>query len=119
MVHSYYGAMFSMQTKPEYRRKGFGIHLARTLTQRVIERGYKPFVVIRPENEASRNLYTKLGFEKAFETCRVKLTPRIRQNDDLNEKDISNILANKLNLNNDEQDDEAKVPANDSETEKS
>lgn len=22
MVHSYYGAMFSMQTKPEYRRKG-------------------------------------------------------------------------------------------------
>lgn len=22
MVHSYYGAMFSMQTRPEYRRKG-------------------------------------------------------------------------------------------------
>lgn len=22
MVHSYYGAMFSMQTKPEFRRKG-------------------------------------------------------------------------------------------------
>lgn len=25
MVHSYYGAMFSMQTKPEYRRKGYKI----------------------------------------------------------------------------------------------
>lgn len=25
MMHSYYGAMFSMQTKPEYRRKGYAI----------------------------------------------------------------------------------------------
>lgn len=25
MMHSYYGAMFSMQTKPEYRRKGYKI----------------------------------------------------------------------------------------------
>lgn len=24
MVHSYYGAMFSMQTRPDYRRKGYG-----------------------------------------------------------------------------------------------
>lgn len=32
--------------------------------------------MIRPENDASRNLYTKLGFEKAFETCRVTLVPR-------------------------------------------
>ncbi|KAL5281954.1 hypothetical protein ACFFRR_005319 [Megaselia abdita] len=99
MVHSYYGAMFSMQTKPEFRRKGFGIHLARTLTQRVIERGYKPFVVIRPENEASRNLYTKLGFEKAFETCRVKLTPRDKLIDN-KEKDIVDIMVQKLDLNN-------------------
>lgn len=29
MVQSYYGAMFSMQTKPEYRRKGYGTRLAR------------------------------------------------------------------------------------------
>lgn len=27
MMHSYYGAMFSMQTKPEYRRKGYEIPL--------------------------------------------------------------------------------------------
>ncbi|XP_075152084.1 uncharacterized protein LOC142226095 [Haematobia irritans] len=75
MVHSYYGAMFSMQTRPNYRRLGYGIRLATALTKIVIERGYKPFVVIRPQNDASRNLYTKLGFEKAFETCRVKMTP--------------------------------------------
>lgn len=49
--------------------------MATALTKKVIERGYKPFVVIRPQNDASRNLYTKLGFEKAFETCRVKMTP--------------------------------------------
>jgi GNAT superfamily N-acetyltransferase len=29
MVQSYYGAMFSMQTKPEYRRKGYGTKLVR------------------------------------------------------------------------------------------
>lgn len=29
MIQSYYGAMFSMQTKPEYRRKGYGTRLAR------------------------------------------------------------------------------------------
>lgn len=45
----------------------------------VIERGYKPFVVIRPENDASRNLYTKLGFTKAYETCRVKLMPYVHK----------------------------------------
>ncbi|XP_061397067.1 uncharacterized protein LOC133332705 [Musca vetustissima] len=75
MVHSYYGAMFSMQTRPNYRRLGYGIRLATALTKKVIERGYKPFVVIRPQNDASRNLYTKLGFEKVYETCRVKMTP--------------------------------------------
>lgn len=41
----------------------------------MIERGYSPFVVIRPENDASRNLYTKLGYQKAFETVRVTLQP--------------------------------------------
>ena len=29
MIQSYYGAMFSMQTRPEYRRKGYGTRLAR------------------------------------------------------------------------------------------
>lgn len=75
MVHSYYGAMFSMQTLPEFRRKGYGIYLAKALTKLVMDRGYHPFVVIRPENDASRNLYKKLGFEKAFETMRATLSP--------------------------------------------
>ncbi|XP_030021197.2 uncharacterized protein LOC115440845 isoform X2 [Manduca sexta] len=76
MVQSYYGAMFSMQTRPEFRRKGYGIYLARRLTKEVAARGYKPFVVIRPENDASRSLYTKLGFEKRFRTVRAVLRPR-------------------------------------------
>lgn len=49
--------------------------MAQALTKTVLDRGYTPFVVIRPENDASRNLYTKLGFEKAFETVRVTLNP--------------------------------------------
>lgn len=75
MVQSYYGAMCSMQTRPEYRRKGYGIHLARALTNLVLKRGYRPFVVIRPENDASKSLYIKLGFRKAFSTVRAILKP--------------------------------------------
>lgn len=51
--------------------------MAQALTEKVIERGYTPFVVIRPENDASRNLYTKLGYKKAFETVRVTLQPNV------------------------------------------
>lgn len=75
MVQSYYGAMFSMQTRPEYRRRGYGQKLARALTHEVARRGYLPFVVIRPENEASLCLYHKLGFRKNFETVRAILRP--------------------------------------------
>lgn len=41
----------------------------------VTERGYVPFVVIRPENDASKGLYAKLGFKKHFETVRAILRP--------------------------------------------
>lgn len=75
MVQSYYGAMFSMQTRPEFRRRGYGLHLARRLTQTVRQRGYIPYVVIRPENEASKSLYTKLGFKQNFQTVRVIFRP--------------------------------------------
>ncbi|XP_046749538.1 uncharacterized protein LOC124413180 [Diprion similis] len=75
MVQSYYGAMFSMQTRPEFRRKGYGTKLARYLIKAVADRGYNSFVFIRPENEASRSLYTKLGFRKLYQTARAAFTP--------------------------------------------
>ena len=75
MMQSYYGAMFSMQTKPEFRRKGYGIHLAQCLTRVVQARGYIPFVMIRPENDASQSLYLKLGFRKHYQTVRAVLSP--------------------------------------------
>lgn len=75
IIQSYYGALISMQTKPNYRRKGYGSILARYLTKTVMDRGYLPFVVIRPENDASKNLYTKLGFKKHFQTVRAILRP--------------------------------------------
>lgn len=81
MVQSYYGAMFSMQTRPEYRRKGYGIFLAKFLTKVVTERGYIPFVIIRPENAASKGLYAKLGFRKNFQTVRAILRPHEMDND--------------------------------------
>ncbi|KAG7190176.1 hypothetical protein KM043_006302 [Ampulex compressa] len=93
MIQSYYGAMFSMQTKPEYRRKGFGTKLARYLTKHVSERGYRPFVVIRPENEASQSLYRKLGFVKLYETVRMIFTPATWQDA---ENEASSILRDNL-----------------------
>ncbi|KAF6213729.1 hypothetical protein GE061_011451 [Apolygus lucorum] len=71
MIQSYYGAMFSMQTRPEYRRKGFGIHLAQALTNKVRSRGYIPFVMIRPENDASLGLYHKLGYIRSYPSTRA------------------------------------------------
>ncbi|XP_014600062.1 PREDICTED: uncharacterized protein LOC106784730 isoform X1 [Polistes canadensis] len=93
MVQSYYGAMFSMQTKPEHRRKGYGTKLARYLTKRVAERGYSPFVVIRPENDASQSLYKKLGFRQLFQTVRMIFTPSSWQE---TENEASNILRENL-----------------------
>lgn len=87
MVQSYYGAMFSMQTKPEYRRKGYGTKLARYLTKRVAEKGYMPFVVIRPENEASQSLYKKLAFRKLYQTVRMTFMPtacQVTENETVN-----------------------------------
>ncbi|KAL3278718.1 hypothetical protein HHI36_016250 [Cryptolaemus montrouzieri] len=81
MVQSYYGAMFSMQTKPDYRRKGYGLFLAKYLSNIVKDRGYIPFVVIRPGNDASTGLYTKLGFKKHFKTVRAILHPHGMAND--------------------------------------
>lgn len=49
--------------------------MAQNLAKLVLERGYQPFVVIRPENEASKSLYKKLGFEKEFEMARIVFTP--------------------------------------------
>lgn len=47
----------------------------RYLTKTVADRGYTPFVVIRPENEASQSLYKKLGFRKLYQTVRATFTP--------------------------------------------
>lgn len=58
----------------------YGIQLAQSLTKLVIRRGYIPFVVIRPENDASRGLYTKLGFRKAFESVRGTFVPLVGEN---------------------------------------
>ncbi|XP_055837863.1 uncharacterized protein LOC129906210 isoform X2 [Episyrphus balteatus] len=75
MLSSYYGAMFSMQTLPKYRRKGYGIQVAKALTKLVIEFNNVPFVAVLPHNAASQNLYIKLGFEKTYQMSRVKMTP--------------------------------------------
>lgn len=62
--------------------RSYGIYLAQNLARLVIKRGYKPFVVIRHENEASKSLYRKLGFEKVFEMARIVFTPTVLRKED-------------------------------------
>lgn len=45
------------------------------MIKRVLERGYNPFVVIRPENDASQSLYTKLGFRRLYQMIRMTFIP--------------------------------------------
>lgn len=75
MMQSYYGAMCSMQTKPGYRRQGFGKQIAKHLTQLVHCRGYVPFVVIIADNTISKNLYINLGFKKLYRNIRTLICP--------------------------------------------
>ena len=56
--------------------------MAQNLARLVSKRGYKPFVVIRNENEASKSLYKKLGFEKEFEMARIVFTPQDLKNEE-------------------------------------
>lgn len=53
----------------------YGIYLAQNLAKTVRNRGYFPFVMIRPENEASKSLYKKLGFAKEYEAARIVFQP--------------------------------------------
>lgn len=47
----------------------------RYLARKVAEKGYSPFVVIRPENVASQSLYKKLGFERLYQMVRATFLP--------------------------------------------
>lgn len=79
----------------------YGIYLAQNLARLVIKRGYKPFVVIRHENDASRSLYTKLGFEKVFDMARIKLFPfeSVKDDNKTDSKDESNGHENGNHVN--------------------
>lgn len=76
MMTSYYGAMFSMQTLPKFRGKGYGTRIAKALTRQVIDSGYIAYVAVRPDNPASQNLYKKLGFQKPYQMIRAMLVPK-------------------------------------------
>ncbi|XP_065220861.1 uncharacterized protein LOC135845914 [Planococcus citri] len=75
MIQSYYGAMISMYTKSRFRLHGFGSFIAKYLSKLVAGRGYAPYVLVRSNNEVSRNLYERLGFTKLYTNVRGLLKP--------------------------------------------
>lgn len=64
----------------------------RYLTRKVADRGYFPFVVIRPENTASHSLYKKLGFRQLYQIVRMIFTPATWQEND----NDANVLRDNL-----------------------
>lgn len=59
--------MGMLYTLPEHRRRGLAKISIASLVIKLIEKGYcknMPFVFIENKNEASKNLFTSLGFTK-------------------------------------------------------
>lgn len=52
------------------------------MTKKVVDKGYQPFVVIRPENDASQSLYKKLGFKRLYQTVRMSFMPSTWQDEE-------------------------------------
>lgn len=72
------------------------------MTKRVAENGYKPFVVIRPENEASQSLYKKLGFRKLYTIVRMTFVPytwREPQEDTILCENLADAVRQQLSIN--------------------
>lgn len=74
--------------------------MAQNLAKLVLQRGYQPFVVIRPENEASKSLYKKLGFEKEFEMARIVFTPFDSTHSAVENEEKTENGVDTINLNN-------------------
>ena len=77
------------------------IYFYRYLTKKVAENGYTPFVVIRPENDASQSLYKKLGFRKLYTIVRMTFIPNTNlstQTDEVLNDNLINSAMQQLHL---------------------
>ena len=64
LAHSHSVVSFGTEIFPEERRKGLAYGAMRLLLERAAEQGYRIVLQqVRADNEASRHLHEKLGFE--------------------------------------------------------
>ena len=58
-----YGALGALHTLPPHRGKGLARALIYHVSQKLLSMGRAPYCFILEENEASQNLFRKMGFE--------------------------------------------------------
>jgi ribosomal protein S18 acetylase RimI-like enzyme len=62
-------------THPDYLGRGYAATLVTLLMRRIFERGEKPFLHVRPDNQRAVSLYERLGFTKRALLRYAVLTP--------------------------------------------
>jgi len=57
------GHIYTLDVKPDYRRKGLGVRLLKAFEQALAQRGVRAFCLeVSVDNIAARNLYIKAGY---------------------------------------------------------
>lgn len=59
-----YREITTVATMPGFERRGYAIALVGSLVERIMERGEKPFLTVRSDNERAIGIYKRLGFRE-------------------------------------------------------
>ena len=59
-----YTEVSAVCTHPDHLGRGYAAFLMSEIIRRIVERGERPFLHVRPENVRAVSLYERLGFEK-------------------------------------------------------
>ncbi|KAF4529171.1 hypothetical protein B566_EDAN016395 [Ephemera danica] len=71
VLEAEYGAIGSLETLPEHRRRGYGSCALRYLTRKIGQDGKIPFLHIKENNDVSLYIISKIGYLFAYPTSTI------------------------------------------------